>query len=94
MRLIYYPMPMNVLHEGFKNRSETFLLLIAYAFFAVLLYYQVFIKGIPPLIWDQAIHFMDSIKYYRALSGLSLPPLFLQTDITHHFPNFWQFLDT
>ena len=80
---------MNALHEEFKNRSKVFLVPIAYAFFAVLLYYQVFIKDIPPLIWDQAIHFMDSVKYYHALRELSFSSLIF---IDRYYPPFPQLL--
>ncbi|WP_048055265.1 hypothetical protein [Pyrococcus sp. NA2] len=46
-----------------------------YALFILFLVWRVFLRGTPPLIWDQAIHFIASVKYYNALMHFELSDL-------------------
>lgn len=39
----------------------------------IVMAYKLFLQDTPPLIWDAATHFMDSVRYYFAIVQFNLP---------------------
>lgn len=49
--------------------------------FTGLIFAKLFILEHPPLIWDAATHYIDSVKYYQSITNMKLKNLLTLIDI-------------